>query len=103
MIAPALGGLGSCPDSTRAVARSGSKGSVQPGDHYRRRWPISAAHAVLQAVGKGRPSAAAWVSLLQRRPFKLVAVALADKTARMAGVVRTRDDPCRARPKARPA
>lgn len=100
----ALDGLGSCPDSTRAVARSGSKGSAQPGDRYRRRWPISGAHAVLQAVRKGRPSAAAWAaSLLQRRPFKLVAVALADKTARMAGVVRTCGDPCRGRPKARPA
>lgn len=66
------------------------------GDRYLRRLLITGAHAVLR-ISKMKPGSAvsdarrAWVlKLLARRPFKVAAVALANKMARIAWAVLAR-------------
>jgi transposase len=87
-------------NSSGGKARLGS--ISKQGDRYIRRLLISGAHAVLQHAKQDRPGSAAWAtSLLQRRPFKLVAVALANKTARIAWAVLARGETYRSAPEAR--
>jgi len=57
------------------------------GDRYLRRILVVGAHAVLR-YAKQNPEKYPWLTqLLARRPFKVVAVALANKMARMAWVL----------------
>jgi transposase len=87
-------------NSSGGKARLGS--ISKQGDRYIRRLLISGAHAVLQHAKQDRPGSATWAtSLLQRRPFKLVAVALANKTARIAWAVLARGETYRSAPEAR--
>ena len=54
------------------------------GDRYLRRIPVVGAHSVLRRV-KQNPEKYPWLTqLLARRPFKVVAIALANKMARVA-------------------
>jgi transposase len=73
------------------VPREGSTGGKRKlgpiskqGDRYLRRILVVGAHAVLR-YAKQNPEKYPWLTqLLARRPFKVVAVALANKMARMA-------------------
>lgn len=51
---------------------------------------MTGATAVMRFAGKDNPSRAWAAKLLERKPAKLAAVALANKTARIAWVVMTR-------------
>jgi hypothetical protein len=73
------------------VPRQGSTGGKQKlgpiskqGDHYLRRMLVVGAHAVLK-LARQQPEKYPWLTrLLARRPFRVVAVALANKMARIA-------------------
>jgi transposase len=61
------------------------------GDRYIRTLLVVGATAVLRYAKKGGSPSKTWVeALLQRKPFKVAAVALANKTARIAWAVLTR-------------
>jgi transposase len=63
------------------------------GDRYLRKLLVVGATAVLRFARKGGSPSKAWAeALLERRPFKVVAVALANKTARIAWAVLTRGE-----------
>ena len=74
------------------VPRQNSTGGKQKlgpiskqGDRYLRRILVVGAHAVLQRPARQHPEKYPWLTqLLARRPFKVVAVALANKMARIA-------------------
>lgn len=91
--------LGLVPRQNSSGGKERLGGISKQGDRYIRRLLISGAHAVLRAAKQGRPGSATWaLGLLQRRPFKLVAVALANKTARIAWAVLTRGGTYRSTP-----
>jgi len=93
--------LGLVPRQNSSVGKQRLGGISKQGDRYIRRLLISGAHAVLQAAMRGRPGSAPWArGLLQRRPFKLVPVALANKTARIAWAVLARGGTYRSMPEA---
>src|SRR5262245_20371402 len=74
--------------SYRAKIQPGGKQKLGPiskqGDRYLRRILVVGAHSVLRRV-KHNPEKYPWLAqLLARRPFKVVAVALAHKMARIA-------------------
>jgi transposase len=79
------------------VPREGSTGGKQKlgpiskqGDRYLRRILVVGAHSVLRRV-KHSPEKYPWLTrLLARRPFKVVAIALANKMARIAWAVLAR-------------
>ena len=89
--------LGLVPRQNSSGGKERLGGISKQGDRYIRRLLISGAHAVLQDLkrGQARPGSAWAAGLLQRRPFKLVAVALANKTARIAWAVLARGVPYR--------
>jgi len=63
------------------------------GDRYIRKLLVVGATAVLRNAKKGGSPSKAWAeALLQRKPFKVVAVALANKTARIAWAVLARGE-----------
>src|SRR3954470_6607139 len=95
--------LGVVPRQNSSGGKERLGGISKQGDRYIRRLLISGAHAVLQYAKRGRPGSAWATSLLQRRPFKLVAVALANKTARIAWAVLTRGETYRSTPEPRAA
>jgi len=67
------------------------------GDRYIRKLLVVGATAVLRHAKKGSSPSQAWgEALLRRKPFKLAAVALANKTARIAWAVLTRGETYRA-------
>ena len=67
------------------------------GDRYIRKLLVVGATAVLRYAKKGGSPSHAWAqALLRRKPFKLAAVALANKTARIAWAVLARGEPYRA-------
>ena len=71
------------------------------GDPYLRRLLVVGATAVLRYVKAGRPAATdlvAWASrLIETKPYKVVALASANKLARIAWAVMVTDNTCRAR------
>lgn len=85
--------------STAGKARQG--GITRAGDEMLRSLLICGASSVIQQARQGRAGGAAWLSsLVARKPAKLAAVALANKTARIAWkmmVTGDRYDPCRHR------
>jgi transposase len=96
--------LGLVPRQNSSGGKQRLGGISKQGDRYIRRLLISGAHSVLRYAKQGRPGSAAWATgLLQRRPFKLVAVALANKTARIAWAVLARSETYRSMPRARAA
>jgi transposase len=63
------------------------------GDRYIRKLLVVGATAVLRHARKGGSSSKAWAeALLERKPFKVAAVALANKAARIAWAVLTRGE-----------
>jgi transposase len=92
--------LGLVPRQNSSGGKERLGGISKQGDRYIRRLLISGAHAVLQHARQARPGSSPWATgLLQRRPFKLVAVALANKTARIAWAVLAREENYRTMPK----
>jgi transposase len=69
------------------------------GDPYIRRLLVVGANAVLRYARNGKPRTTKWASaLLARKPYKLVAVALANKMARIAWALMTRNEEFRLQP-----
>ena len=67
------------------------------GDRYLRRILVVGAHAVLK-LARQKPEKYPWpTQLLARKPFKVVAVALANKMARIAWALLVKGGPYRAR------
>jgi transposase len=92
--------LGLVPRQNSSGGKERLGGISKQGDRYIRRLLISGAHAVLQYAKRGRPGSSWATGLLQRRPFKLVAVALANKTARIAWALLARGETYRSMPEA---
>ena len=88
----------------RASATAGLTGGKQKlgpiskqGDRYLRRILVVGAHAVLK-LARQKPEKYPWLTqLLARKPFKVVAVALANKMARIAWALLVKGGPYRAR------
>jgi transposase len=69
------------------------------GDPYIRRLLVVGANAVLRFARNGKPRTTKWASaLLARKPYKLAAVALANKMARIAWALMTRNEEFRLQP-----
>jgi transposase len=63
------------------------------GDRYLRKLLVVGATSVIRRARSSAGGAAAWIrSLLERRPARVVTVALANKTARIAWAVLARND-----------
>jgi transposase len=72
---------------------------TKKGDPYLRRLLVVGAHAVLRFARNGKPATTKWAtSLLARRPYQVVAVALANKMARIAWALLTTNEVFRAQP-----
>jgi transposase len=83
--------LGLVPRQNSSGGKERLGGISKQGDRYLRRLLITGAHAVLRYAKKGQSGSASWAGrLLERRPFKLVAVALANKTARIVWAILVR-------------
>jgi transposase len=69
------------------------------GDPYIRRLLVIGAHAVLRFARNGKSPTTKWASaLLTRKPYKLVAVALANKMARVAWALLTKNEEFKIQP-----
>jgi transposase len=86
------------PESGWCLARirRGAKQKLGPiskqGDRYLRRILVVGAHALLK-LARQQPEKYPWLTqLLARRPFKVAAVALANKTARVAWALVAKGD-----------
>src|SRR2546430_3788890 len=72
-------------DKTRPAARSGWAASRRWANRYLRKLLVVGAHAVLYHRKPHEDALRSWAKkLIQTKPFKLVAVALANKMARIA-------------------
>ena len=87
-------GLTPRPHSSGGKERLG--GISKQGDGYIRRLLVTGATAVIRLARQGNPSKVWAAKLLERKPARLVSVALANKTARIAWVVLTRGESYRA-------
>src|SRR5262245_29898702 len=77
-------GLGSYRDKIRPGGKQKLGPISKQGDRYLRRILVVGAHSVLRRA-KHNPEKYPWLTqLLARRPFKVVAIALANKMARVA-------------------
>ena len=82
--------LGLTPQADSSGGRERMGRISKMGDHYLRRLLVNGMTSQLQAARR-KPGAYPWVAgLLARKPNKLVAVAMANKTARIAWVIMTR-------------
>lgn len=77
-------GSGSRPARAAAAARNGRSARAKMGDGYLRRRLVVGATAVLRHVRQRREASAWLLGLLERKTAKSAAVALANKTARIA-------------------
>jgi transposase len=85
--------LGLTPRQHSTGGKSRLGGISKQGDRYLRRLLVVGATAVMRHAKNQTTSLAAWVrGLLEKKPFRLVSVALANKLARIAWVVLTRRD-----------
>jgi transposase len=88
--------LGLTPRANSSGGRERMGRISKMGDRYLRRLLVSGMTSQSQSIRRN-PDAHPWVtSLLRRKPAKLVAVAMANKAARIAWVVMTRDEIYRA-------
>jgi transposase len=80
-------------DTTRPQQRRQEKlgGISKQGDGYIRRLLVTGATAVIRMARQGNPSKVWAARLLERKPARLVSVALANKTARIAWAVLARN------------
>jgi transposase len=83
--------IGLVPRQCSSGGKERSGGISKQGDRYLRRLLIVGASAVLRPLKqKARPEAPWLKALLERRPYKVVVVALANKMARIAWALLTR-------------
>lgn len=83
--------LGLVPRQCSTAGRQRLGGISRAGDERLRQLLVLGATAVIQHARPGRPTASPWLlALLSRKPRKLVAVALANKTARIVWAMMTR-------------
>jgi transposase len=69
------------------------------GDRYLRKLLVVGATSVIRRAGSNSTKTGAWVrSLMERKPARVVTVAMANKTARIAWAVMTRGEAYRASP-----
>ncbi len=88
--------LGLTPRANSSGGKDRAGRISKMGDQYLRRLLVNGATAQLQSVRR-HPDRHPWIiGLLRRKPAKLVAVAMANKAARIAWVVMTRDEIYRA-------
>lgn len=93
--------LGLVPRECSTAGRQRLGGISRAGDERLRQLLVLGATAVIQHAKPGRPAATPWLlSLLGRKPRKLAAVALANKTARIVWAMMTTGEGYRARPAA---
>jgi transposase len=77
--------IGLTPKDHSTAGKQKLGGITRAGDEILRANLVAGATAYLQQVKRGRTQPSPWLAdLLRRKPFKLVAVALANKTARIA-------------------
>jgi transposase len=89
--------LGLTPQQRSTGGKQRLVGISRAGDARLRRLLVVGATAVIRHAAAGRGRASAWLlALLQRRPRKLVAVALANKMARIAWALMSRGEAYRA-------
>jgi transposase len=84
--------LGLTPKSHSSGGKQRQVGISKQGDGYLRRLLVVGATAVMRFARKENASRSWAAKLLERKPAKLAAVALANKTARIAWVVMTRGE-----------
>jgi transposase len=90
--------LGLVPRQRASGTKNVLSGISKRGDKYIRRLLVSGAVAILRYSRTKPTPERAWVNaLLQRRPAKVAAVALANKTARIAWALMARKEPYQAR------
>jgi transposase len=82
--------LGLTPKAYSSGGKERPAGISKQGDSYIRRLLVVGATAVIRLARQGNASRAWAVKLLERKPAKVAAVALANKTARIAWVVLAR-------------
>jgi transposase len=83
--------IGLVPKQNSSGGKRRQGGISKQGDRYLRRLLVLGATAVIRHARTRATPLAAWITrLLERRPAKLVAVALANKTARIAWAVLVR-------------
>ncbi len=93
--------LGLVPRQCSTAGRQRLGGISRAGDERLRQLLVLGATAVIQHAKPGRPAASPWLlNLLSRKPRKLAAVALANKTARIVWAMMTRGEAYRPRPAA---
>jgi len=84
--------LGLVPRQNSSGGKERLGGITKKGDPYLRRLLVIGAHAVLRFVRKSKATTMQWAArLLDRRPYKLAAVALANKLARIVWAVMVRN------------
>lgn len=89
--------LGLAPRQSSSGGRERLGRISKMGDRYLRTLLVVGASAVLRHAKTGDARTKVWVrKLLEKKPYKLVAVALANKTARIAWVLMTRNETYRA-------
>jgi transposase len=85
--------LGLTPQQQSTGGKTRLGGISKQGDRYLRRLLVVGATAVMRHARDNTTPIAAWVrELLEKKPFRLVSVALANKLARIAWVVLTRGE-----------
>jgi transposase len=83
--------LGLTPRAHSSGGKERRGGISKQGDGYIRRLLVTGATAVIRMARKGNPGKVWAARLLERKPARLVSVALANKTARIAWAVLTRN------------
>ncbi len=85
--------LGLTPQQHSTGGKTRLGGISKQGDRYLRRLLVVGATAVIQHTKDKATPMAAWIgALLEKKPFKLVSIALANKLARIAWVLLTRKE-----------
>lgn len=88
--------LGLTPQQYSTGGKTRLGGISKQGDRYLRRLLVVGATAVMRHAKHKTTPMAAWVrGLLEKKPFRVVSVALANKLARIAWVILTRQEPYR--------
>lgn len=88
--------LGLTPQQYSTGGKTKLGGISKQGDRYLRRLLVVGATAVIRHTKDKTTPMANWIRrLLEKKPFRLVSVALANKLARIAWVVLTRNEPYR--------
>src|SRR5262249_58609249 len=82
-----------CRNRTRPAARIGLGGITKPGNRYLRWLLVAGATAVIRYAQKHGTAKRPWLArLIERKPTKVAAVALANKIARIAWAIMARGE-----------